>query len=259
MLRRMLSALSCGAFAAAAMLAGAGAASAATPIGHVDNVSFDEKYQTIDVEGWAGDADAGRGSIRVHVYVDGKGAGATSTGLARPDVANVHPNLGPNTGFYDYATQAPGRGTHNVCAYAINVGTGSNALLGCRTVQVTLPGALRGHIDSIAVDPSDPSQRIASGWVLDPYDAVSPTPFALVQASGPSTTDGSNYLPVSAGLPRPDVDHVYPGNGHNHGFSERFSTNDVSWGPGARICLAINYFTPGQTGAPTPYCFTYAG
>lgn len=99
-----------------------------------------------------------------------------------------------------------------------------------------------GHIDHIRVDPSDPAQRIAEGWALDPYDAVSPTPFALVQASGPtgSGSTGSIFeLDGQAGLPRPDVDRVYPDNGHHHGFSLRFRATDVIWGAPSQICLAM--------------------
>ena len=259
MARKALSVITCGILAATAMLVGAGSAAAAIPIGSVDHVSFDDKYQTIYVSGWAGDADAGAHPIQVHVYIDGVGAQAVTTGMSRPDVAAVHPNLGSHTGFFADPVQPPGRGLHNVCVYAINVGAGGNHLLGCRTVQVTLPGALLGHIDRIAVDPGDASKRIATGWVLDPYDAVSPTPFGLVQVSGPTSSTGFYFLSDSAGLPRPDVDHVYPRNGHNHGFSLRFSATDVSWAATARVCLAISYFTPGWFGPPTPYCYTYAG
>lgn len=258
--QKMLSAVACGVLAAATMLVGAGSAAAATPIGHVDQVQYDIKYQTISVVGWAGDADAGSAPIRVHIYIDGVGAAATSTSMTRTDVARVHPNLGLHTGFYAEAFQPKGRGTHNVCAYGINVGAGGNALLGCRTVVVTEPGALLGHIDHIRVDPGDPAQRIADGWVLDPYDAVSPTRFALVQASGPTNDTGSFfYLDVSAGLPRPDVDRVHPANGHNHGFSLRFRAADVSWAATAQICVATDGFVPGWIGNPTPYCITYPG
>lgn len=260
MTRRLLSVTTCGVLAAATLMFGAGTASAATPIGHVDSVTYDDKYQTIDVAGWAGDADTGTAPVRVHVYVDGRGAQAVSTGMTRNDVAAVHPSLGSHTGFYADPVQPPGRGPHSVCVYAINVGAGVNAALGCRTVTVTRPGALLGHIDRIAVDPGDPTQRIATGWVLDPYDAVSPTGFGLVRASGPSSGAGFPFVTASSDLPRPDVDRVYPGNGHNHGFSVRFdATTDVDWLATDRICLAISYFTPGWFGPSTPYCYTYAG
>ena len=261
MARKTLSLLAYGMLAAAAMLAGGGVASAATPIGHVDQVEYDDKYQTIDVFGWAGDADAGTAPIRVHVYVDGVGAAAVSTGLTRPDVARVYPGLGAQTGFFADPVQPPGRGVHNVCVYAINVGAGGNALLGCQTVEVTRPGALLGHIDKIAVDSSDPTQRIATGWVLDPYDAQSPTEFGVIKTSGPTSgSDSFPFITGVTGLPRPDVDAVYPHNGHNHGFAVRFRpTADVNWLATDRVCLAVSYFTPGWFGPPTPYCYTYAG
>ncbi len=259
MARKTLSILACGVLAAGTMLVGAGIAAAASPIGHLDGVRYDVKYNTIDVYGWAGDADAGTAAIRIHVYIDGSGAQAVSTGLDRPDVAAAHPNLGTHTGFYADPAQPPGRGQHNVCVYAINVASGANLSLGCRSVQVTWPTALTGHIDHIGVDPGDPSQRIATGWALDPKDAVSPTQFVLVRTSGPSSDNGFSYLEGSAGSSRPDVDHAYPHNGHNHGFSMRFSATDVDWLATDRICLAQDRWVPGWTGPVTTACFTYAG
>ena len=257
--RRLGSVLACTALVGSSLLLAVGPAAAANPIGHLDSVGYDIKYNTIDIFGWAGDPDAGSAPVRVHVYVDGVGAEAVSTGLTRTDVAAVHPGLGSHTGFYANPVQPIGRGPHTVCVYAINIAAGGNVLLGCRVVQVTLPLALLGHIDSIAVDPLDAGMRIAAGWVFDPADAVSPTPFALVRSTGPTTGTSWDYLEGSAGAARPDVDAVYPSHGSNHGFSVRFSATNVDWVAGDRICLALAFFVPGWVGSPTAYCATYSG
>ena len=55
---------------------------------------------------------------------------------ARKDVGNFfwYQGYGANHG-YDARVSAS-RGTHQVCAYGINVGTGANRLLACKTVSV---------------------------------------------------------------------------------------------------------------------------
>jgi len=56
--RRIASLLASGMLCAASLLLGAGPASGTAshnPIGHVDSVLYDIKYQAIDVAGWAGD------------------------------------------------------------------------------------------------------------------------------------------------------------------------------------------------------------
>ena len=52
----------------------------------------------------------------------------------RTDVGAVYPAFGPAHGYSTTLTAA--RGAHTVCAYAINVGAGTNRLLGCRSVTV---------------------------------------------------------------------------------------------------------------------------
>jgi hypothetical protein len=146
-----------------------------------------------------------------------------------------------------------------VCVYAINRGLGANTLLGCRTITVTLAGRIIGHIDSIAVDPSDPTMRVAQGWVLDPNDALSPTPYELTETAGPYSGLSAQFVNGEAGLPRPDVDRFYPNNGHDHGFRLTFAATDVDWDATATICLEpFNAFFPLE-GVPTPYCFIYTG
>jgi hypothetical protein len=76
------------------------------------------------------------GPVDLHVYIDGNGAGATRADRNRPDVGLAYPLYGANHGFE--ASFPVGRGSRNVCVYAINVATGnSNPLMGCRTVTVS--------------------------------------------------------------------------------------------------------------------------
>ncbi|MGN7976938.1 hypothetical protein ACTJJ4_05145 [Microbacterium sp. 22195] len=88
---------------------------------------------TATVAGWVIDPDT-TDPITIHIYVDGVGQPYTAD-IARPDVAAAYPGTGSNHGFYQ--TIPMSAGSHGVCVYGINNGTGGHTLLGCRTVTVT--------------------------------------------------------------------------------------------------------------------------
>jgi GH25 family lysozyme M1 (1,4-beta-N-acetylmuramidase) len=98
--------------------------------------SFDSLSSTgsgVRARGWAIDPDTSA-PIDVHLYVDGAPTVVTADGN-RPDVESGFPGYGPNHGFDKVLAASPG--THNVCAWAINVSTGlGHVLLGCRSVTV---------------------------------------------------------------------------------------------------------------------------
>lgn len=83
------------------------------------------------VAGWAIDPDT-TSSIYIHVYVDSVGF-ANMADQARADVAAAYPAYGGNHGVAVTVPSSPG--AHQVCAYAINTGTGPHTLLGCRQVS----------------------------------------------------------------------------------------------------------------------------
>lgn len=117
---------------------GPGSGSAA-PFGAFDTA--DPASNGIHVRGWAIDPDTNN-PIDVHVYVDSAGY-ATTANVSRPDVDAVY-HRGANHGF-DF-TVPVGPGTHNVCAYGINYGGGTNPQLGCKayTTPVPIVGDLTG-------------------------------------------------------------------------------------------------------------------
>jgi hypothetical protein len=86
----------------------------------------------VQVGGWAIDPDTAS-PIQVHVYVGSVGTALIASGN-RPDVGGIYPAYGSAHGF-GTKVSAPS-GTHLVCAYAINVGVGTNSGLGCRVVTV---------------------------------------------------------------------------------------------------------------------------
>lgn len=230
----------------------AGAAAAAgDPLGSLDEVSVRDRGGW-QIEGWAGDPDAGSAPVEVHLYVDGRFATKVTTGGSRPDVARVHPDLGTRTGYTAVVTANYG---FRVCAYAINQGPGStNTTLGCRTLSSrSVGGDPRGHLDETAVPPGQHEVRLR-GWAGDPDGGA-----ATVKILAPGTECRSTNPPSPCNPPyligdghvlyaatdagRPDVAAAYPGLPSNSGFDVTLDVPDRSV---RSLCLyALNQ---GRTG-----------
>jgi hypothetical protein len=111
------------------------------PVGRLEAVTSPGDGR-IRIRGWTFDRDAATTPLTVRAYVGGPhgtpGVQVTSLGKAdvrRSDVAAVHPSAGSAHGF-DATISTAKRGRQPVCVYALNIGAGSNTLLGCRTVTV---------------------------------------------------------------------------------------------------------------------------
>jgi len=101
------------------------------PFGVVDTVTTSPGR--IDISGWAIDLDTSA-AIRVHIYVGSIGVNAAAD-KPRADVAAAYPGYGANHAYSETIAIAPGR--YQICAYAINSGSGpGNTLLSCRQVVV---------------------------------------------------------------------------------------------------------------------------
>jgi hypothetical protein len=125
------------------------------PRGHFDRIDGFNSGLAGDVEwkpvGWAYDPDAaGPITIRVRTlglaFLDAPPTnvfftnGFVSTGLARPDVQSAVPAAGPNAGFGDDFVPNPFFPVLRVtCVYAVNVGPGTSALLGCTDSAPDVP------------------------------------------------------------------------------------------------------------------------
>jgi len=102
---------------------------AGSPFGSLDAVT--RVSGGVRVAGWAIDPDTVQ-ATQVHVYVGSNGS-ALPASQSRSDLGVVFPGYGADHGFTG-VVPAPGTPV-SVCAYAIDVaGTGTNVLLGCRTV-----------------------------------------------------------------------------------------------------------------------------
>jgi uncharacterized protein with LGFP repeats len=107
--------------------------SAYNPVGSLDEIAISGGTATI--RGWTFDPDVLTSPIDVHVYVDGVGRALLRADQSRPDVGAAYPGTGSYHGFQTDLSLSTGE--HTICAYAINVDTGTaNSTLGCRTVTI---------------------------------------------------------------------------------------------------------------------------
>lgn len=172
-----------------------------TPFGAIDVVQ--RVPGGIRVAGWALDPDT-TAAVDVHVYVGGRGTNLGRADLYRADIAQAYGDWGGNHGF-DVVIPWTDAGAFDVCAYAINLGSGGNVAIGCRRLEVRNEptGAL------------DLAQRVSggvrvAGWALDP-DIAGPVDVHVY-------LNGTGYNLGPAAGPRPDVGGSAPGYGDAHGF-----------------------------------------
>jgi hypothetical protein len=163
---------------------------------------------TAVASGWAIDPDT-VSSIKVHIYVAGKGVEYTAD-APRGDVARIYPAYGDKHGFVQQLSLPPGRS--DVCAYAINTGAGGHTFLGCRTAEVAVPMPDLGRPPIGNFESAVPvtGGATVSGWALDPDTAQPISVHVYVDSTGAAYT---------ADKPRGDVAAAY-GLGDRHGFAE---------------------------------------
>lgn len=213
----------------AVILLGIGApetfAASPDPIGALDHASFAPGGLT--VTGWALDSDAGTNPIDVHIYLDGIFAAPANANGNRPDIGALFPQYGGDHGFG--ATVAAAAGSHQICAFGINTGNGSNQLLGCRSATVPGPDPL-GRLDGASIVPGPAGELRIEGWTIDPDDA-SPIDVHVY-------INGSGMPPVQAQLNRSDIGSAFPAYGPGHGFSLRVPTTYGSFREGENtVCV----------------------
>ncbi|HET9164282.1 MAG TPA: DUF1906 domain-containing protein [Solirubrobacterales bacterium] len=127
--------------------AGAEASSGDDPRGSFDAVSSPAPGQ-VTVSGWAFDPNAPHKQVAIRAYLGGEaGEGATRYELGpiadreRADLAALYPRAGAAHAF-EASFAVVGSGRQRICVYALDIGAGSDKLLGCRNVGVPVPISL---------------------------------------------------------------------------------------------------------------------
>ena len=164
------------------------------PIGSLDVVT--PVPGGVSVAGWAIDPDQVE-PIPVHVYIDSSGVPLTAN-TPRSDVEAAYPLYAKRDhGFSANLLASPG--THQVCAYAINMsGSGYNRQLGC--VTVTVPPA--APATAAALEPpapppttSPPTSTAPSTTTTTVPKTTAPTTTTIVPSSS-TTTSTSTSVPA---------------------------------------------------------------
>jgi GH25 family lysozyme M1 (1,4-beta-N-acetylmuramidase) len=175
-----------------------------SPVGSVDSVTA--ATGTLTVSGWAIDPDT-FAPVGVSLVVDGDTVGSATANLPRPDLTTALPPYGPLHG-YSLSATGFGGGAHRVCVIATDVGPGSDASIGCRTILMS--GNPFGSLDAVTrTGGSTGTTATAAGWAIDP-DTTSPVTVVM-------TVDGTQVATTTANGARPDL--VSFGYGVAHGFS----------------------------------------
>gem|GEM_PF-558501 len=179
----------------------------ASPFGDVNSVVIGATVGSVTANGWAIDPDT-TDAIAVSMSIDGVWAASSQADTYRPDVStrSTWTGYGPNHG---YSISAPvGPGVHEICVSGINVGTGEDAHVGCRSIEV-LAGIPFGGVDPVV---GTLNAVTVTGAAADPSD-----PVAAISVS--IAIDGGQDTDVVADINRPGYDLINPGYGTAHGFA----------------------------------------
>jgi len=191
-----------------------------SPVGAVENGQ--PGFASIGVWGWTYDLDTAD-PVAVHVYMDGKFAGGGGADVVRTDVSAIPDEYGEAHGFGISFPAPPG--THRVCAYAINVGSGTvNTELGCFTTTVS--GLPVGALENV--------QTVGAGYGVYGY-AVDPDTAQPIDVH--IYVDGQFAGSGRADVPRSDLATLFPGFGGAHAFGVNVAATP---GPHNVCVYAIN-------------------
>jgi hypothetical protein len=136
------------------------------PVGYLDLAQSPAPGQ-VRVRGWAFDPNAPTEPLAIRLAVGGKEGTpgiatyelGTVASRGRRDVAAAYPEAGPKHGF-DLSLATVKSGPQRVCAYALNVSSGEDRLLGCKAA--TIPVALR--LSNVKAGSNKVRVRVACLW-----------------------------------------------------------------------------------------------
>jgi hypothetical protein len=196
-------------------------ASAATgsPVGTMNDASARWDFVSV-ISGTASDPDAPGTpvTVRFSVAPNAPYLGPSTTTTTAPGVTGPV-SWSIDTKMLGVAPMFPPSTPSVICAWAVNVGPGTDTLLGCRTHPVFSQSAFDplGSLDSVSVAPGLIQVR---GWAGDPDgDRTTQIRIAYGRPDVNGLPTGGLEVEQTAGLPRPDVAAVYPAVGSTTGFN----------------------------------------
>jgi hypothetical protein len=136
------------------------------PVGYLDLTGAPSPGH-LRVKGWTFDPDEPTQPLAIRVYAGGRagtaGAAAYELGpvanVSRADVGRKYRQAGGSHGF-DVTIPTLKSGPQPVCAYAVNVGSGADRLLGCRATRI--PVAIT--LSHVTASRHGVHVRVACGW-----------------------------------------------------------------------------------------------
>lgn len=170
-----------------------------SPSGVVNDISAGPGQ--VSLWGWALDPDV-QDPIAIHVNVNGKWTVLTAD---QPNTSSTvqFPTHSADHGFGGVIPLSGG--AYNVCAFAVNVGEGTNTTLGCRDVVVP-SGSPVGSVSDVWGTPNGVNLW---GWALDP-DTTGPIDIHV--------RVDSDWTVLTADAPNAGIGAAFPAFGPNHGF-----------------------------------------
>jgi Rv2525c-like, glycoside hydrolase-like domain len=122
-----------------------GSTSGDDPRGSFDAVSSPAPGQ-VAISGWAFDPNAPHKQVAIRAYLGGRSGEGDATRYdlgpiadrERADLASLYPRAGAAHAF-EASFPVVGSGRQRICVYALDIGAGSDRLLGCRDVGVPVP------------------------------------------------------------------------------------------------------------------------
>jgi hypothetical protein len=192
-----------------------------SPIGSLEAVSAGRGTAT--VRGWTYDNSDSKKSLTVKVTVGGTDAGTITADAARADVNKAK----KVTGGHGFAgtVKTNKQGEQQVCVTAMNVGAGTDSLIGCSTANLPTSSP-EGAFDSASGVLGGVN---VSGWAFDRDDLAKAVPLMVI-VGGKSTG-------MSANTARADINRIKQVTG-DHGFTGTATTDKYGK---QRVCItALN-------------------
>ena len=197
------------------------------PEGTLDIVSSD-KPGRIFIRGWAFDRDNLNAALSIHVYIGKQEPNLDPNCELHTIVANTERSdlddmfhVGKNHGFCAYIDTSL-TGDYNVYVYAINIGSGSNAIIGQKAVTIQTPYSPEGTLDIVTANV--PGKVFVRGWAFDRDDLEqSISIHVYIGQQEPNKDSNCEFHAIKADSERTDLDDMFHV-GKNHGFSSYIDT-----------------------------------